>query len=104
MGLTKQMLLIVIALSLGACGEPSEIKARVRESLIDPDSAKFGKVYLSKSGQVACVDVNSRHTLGGYTGKIPMFIFKEKDGSWGSPVDVEVVACNQGNVEMFAGM
>lgn len=39
----------------------------VREKLVDPDSAKWGKKYIYKKH--ACLEVYSKNSYGGYTGK-----------------------------------
>ena len=45
-------------------------KAKVREVLKDPESARFGEVWAAGDSQyVACGYVNARNSFGGYTGE-----------------------------------
>ncbi|HOY86834.1 MAG: hypothetical protein V9G21_04380 [Methylotenera sp.] len=62
----KFAVLLLIILCMSGCGENSKITEVIRASLIDPDSAKFGKISINENR--ACVNVNSKNTLGGYTG------------------------------------
>ena len=53
--------------------EKSKIIAAVKETLIDPYSAKFGKITIlsskqSKTADFACVTFNSKNRFGGYVG------------------------------------
>jgi hypothetical protein len=65
----------VIALSflaLGACNKGrSSAEALVLTNLKDPDSAKFGDYVevLSKKRDWACLAVNAKNSMGGYTGE-----------------------------------
>lgn len=68
---------VCCSLLLGACGNESAIKEAVRNTLKDPDSAKFGEITIltaSKKNldgeqiQIACVTVNSKNSMGGYGG------------------------------------
>lgn len=43
-------------------------KARVLETLKDPDSAKFKEVYVASDGETLCGSVNSKNSYGGYVG------------------------------------
>ncbi|MGH8160036.1 MAG: hypothetical protein ACREPQ_18110 [Rhodanobacter sp.] len=47
----------------------------LRESLKDPESAKFRKLYFSKIGgvQYLCGEVNARNGMGGYNGYRPFY-------------------------------
>lgn len=58
-------------------------KKAVLDSLIDPDSAKFGEfVSEIKDGeQKGCLIVNSRNSFGGYTGNQIALVAKF-DGKW----------------------
>ena len=58
---------VCIALLLTACGgAESEAKKAVLKILKDPDSAKFGKFTIVNN--MACLTVNARNSMGGYTG------------------------------------
>jgi hypothetical protein len=55
-----------------------ECKKAVLKSLNDPDSAKFGK--LTVEGARACLTVNARNSLGGYTGDQQAILQVEDNG------------------------
>ncbi len=66
-----------LALVLAGCGKSEEqrsieaAEAAVRESLKDPDSAKFGlaEAFGLFDGHVVCGAVNAKNGFGGYTGE-----------------------------------
>ena len=64
-----------------ACGG-SEVEARkaVIDNLKDPDSAKFGE-FTQISEELACMTVNARNSMGGYTGDQQAFL-KKVEGKW----------------------
>lgn len=71
--------LFVLPVLLAACGGvESEAKDVVRRSLKDPDSAKFGKFTLIGERN-ACLAVNARNSMGGYTGDQVAFLSKQND-------------------------
>ncbi|MDO8787692.1 MAG: hypothetical protein Q7J42_06445 [Sulfuritalea sp.] len=76
----------ICALLLVACGGDEAVaKKSVLGSLKDPDSAKFGKFVLagneSASGkQGACLEVNAKNAMGGYTGAQQAQLFRAKKG------------------------
>lgn len=86
----KVLTLALIAISIVGCdnkpfgiGQPTEeekLQAVVRVSLKDPDSAKFGQVTVVKESN-ACVAVNAKNSLGGYTGEQQAFLVKT-NGLW----------------------
>ena len=57
----------ICALLLAGCAE-YKIEKQVRESLKDPDSARFGEMSNSEDGAIACGTVNAKNGFGGYTG------------------------------------
>lgn len=68
-------------LLLSACGGiESEAKKAVLDGLKDPDSAKFGK-FLQVDETHACLTVNAKNSMGGYTGDQQAFL-KKVDGKW----------------------
>jgi hypothetical protein len=87
-----KLLCLAAALALGGCASQppvvtsataalsdaqlfAEARRVVLDGLKDPDSAKFGEFW--RLGDVACGTVNSKNSMGGYTGKK---IFAVKDG------------------------
>lgn len=77
----RRVIIIAAALTLAACGDQGAIEKVVKEQLVDPDSAKFENLMISENHQMACVDVNAKNKMGGYTGFTGMFVGK-KDGKW----------------------
>lgn len=71
-----------------------DIQNVVRESLIDPGSAQFGEIVMSTRQRYACVGVNARNRLGGYTGMKQVMVARLTDGepTWASLGDASEVA------------
>ena len=81
----NHVLLLAAACLLAACSNTSDIEEAVRENLIDPDSAKFGEIieYTDADGDtMACVMVNAKNRMGGYTGESIVTVMKTADGDW----------------------
>ena len=76
----KFALIVLIAISMSGCGESSKIQEAIRASLIDSDSAKFGKMSLVKNNK-ACMTVNSKNSMGGYTGD-QQALLKKSENKW----------------------
>jgi hypothetical protein len=72
----------VTALLLVACGgDESAAKKAVLANLKDPDSAKFGKFSLAGT-KGACLTVNAKNSMGGYTGDQQALLSRKEDNSW----------------------
>lgn len=72
-------LILCLSLCLAACGgAESDAKKAALGSLKDPDSAKFGK-FTQVNDHRACLTVNARNSMGGYTGDQQAFLLKVKD-------------------------
>lgn len=52
-----------------------EVERTVRESLKDPDSARFKDVRSAGGGAVGCGTVNARNSMGGYVGDTPFLVW-----------------------------
>jgi hypothetical protein len=68
--MVTKILLLGVLLSSSGCDTATfdnPMRKVVREKLKDPDSAKWGESYTYKSR--ACLEVNSKNSYGGYTGK-----------------------------------
>ena len=74
----KFAVLAFIAVSMSGCGENYKIKEALRASLIDPDSAKFGKLSVVNKNK-ACMTVNSKNSMGGYVGDQQAFMLKSEN-------------------------
>ena len=80
-----KFLIVTTALAMTACSETSKIEEAVTDSLIDPESARIGEIieYVDDEGdEWACIMVNAKNRLGGYTGEKMMLAVKTEDGSW----------------------
>jgi len=75
----RWMLLAAIAIVLVGCDAYPQYRAKqeVRESLKDPDSAKFSEVSTAGNGLVACGLVNAKNGFGGYIGNTPFMVWKD---------------------------
>lgn len=86
----KVLVLALITISMIGCdfkplgfGKPTEeekLQEIVRVRLVDPDSAKFGEVTLVNENH-ACVSVNAKNSMGGYSGEQQAFL-KKISGLW----------------------
>lgn len=70
----------IALLLIGCGGAESEAKKAVLEILKDPDSAKFGK-FTNIDNKAACLTVNARNSMGGYTGDQQASLIKQ-EGKW----------------------
>jgi len=64
----------------GCGGAENDAEQAVRENLKDSDSAKFGE-FTEIEGRLACLTVNSKNAVGGYTGD-QQALLKKVDGKW----------------------
>lgn len=72
---------IGFSLILSGCGSAeSDARKAVLGSLKDPDSAKFGK-FSQANEESACLTVNARNAMGGYTGDQQATLIK-LDNEW----------------------
>lgn len=68
-----------VCLLLAACGGAEyDAKKAVLGSLKDPDSAKFGK-FTQVNEKSACLTVNARNSMGGYTGDQQASLIKQEN-------------------------
>lgn len=90
----RLILCTVAALGLSACGESSQIKNVIKDHLVDADSAKFrGEVKYSADKKRACIEVNSKNKMGGYTGFNAVVVDKI-DGKWDVPMSMDSADCD----------
>ena len=70
------------SVTLSACsGGRSEAEELVRSGLKDPESARFGEFYFNKETKKACLTVNAKNSMGGYTGD-QQFALRRDDEGW----------------------
>ncbi len=80
----------VICLTLAGCSSNQRsAEAAVRENLKDPDSARFGAFYYNDKTKKACLTVNAKNSMGGYTGDKQVTL-KYVDGQWLSEGEEEI--------------
>jgi len=79
--LKSVIFLCSVAIIVAACtGAESSAKDTVRRSLKDPESAKFGE-YTRVTEDKACLNVNAKNSMGGYTGEQVAYLLK-RDDKW----------------------
>ena len=71
---------LLLLLGLASCTDKA-VKDAVRDDLVDPDSAQFGRVSFNDDRTWACVEVNAKNRMGGYTGEVQTVLQKE-GGHW----------------------
>lgn len=74
------ILTIAAALTLSGCGQQKAVEEAVRQNLKDPDSVRFGTFYSNGSSKRACITVNAKNSMGGYTGDKQVRMEKTADG------------------------
>lgn len=68
-------------LTLSACDRNRRAaEAAVRESLKDPESARFGDFYFNSKTGKACLTTNAKNSMGGYTGDKQVRLQKSENG------------------------
>lgn len=77
----RTLLALACIASLPACNRAkSGAEAAVRETMKDPDSAKFGNFYYNGKTEKGCLTVNGKNSMGGYTGNQQAYLERTKDG------------------------
>ncbi len=79
--------------------EEGKMQAAVLASLKDPDSAKFGKMTRIKD-KGACLTVNAKNALGGYTGDQQAYLMKT-ESKW-EVFQIEGGLGHQGCIEIMS--
>lgn len=81
----KKISILILLIFLSSCGERSSIEKAVKDSMIDPDSAKFGEFieFVGHNGEEkVCVMVNGKNSYGGYAGETAFIAYKNDTGKW----------------------
>jgi len=58
-------------------------KQQVRESMLDPDSARFAAVQYHQRTRNTCGYVNGKNRMGGYTGNTPFILLSDGEVRFG---------------------
>ena len=81
--LARGVVSLALLVSLAACNSNERTaKEYVRQSAKDPDSVKFGDFYFNSELNRACITVNAKNSMGGYTGNQQVALLKDEQG-WG---------------------
>lgn len=70
----------MLLLTTAACSQRGAVERTVRENLKDPESARFGTFYHNAKLKRACLTVNAKNSMGGYTGDKEVRLFQTDDG------------------------
>lgn len=77
----KKIIICIVAVLVSGCGGvESDIKKAILADLKDPGSARFGS-YVLVDETHACMTVNAKNSMGGYTGDQQAFM-KKVEGKW----------------------
>jgi hypothetical protein len=71
-----------LQLSKPSAEEQLIFKEIITSSLIDPESAKFKDPMVIVNNRAACIEINSKNSLGGYTGFQSFELAKFNDRGW----------------------
>lgn len=78
--------------------EVEEAKDRIREKLVDPQSAEFTNVYVTRDargndffGRAVCGHVNSKNRMGGYVGPRRFAVYGQQAAVWGEVADNTII-------------
>lgn len=85
----KKLMPLAALAMLAGCGEEEGAQQAVREILKDPDSARFGEFYYNSDTKKACLGVNAKNSMGGYTGETQATLVNGEKG-WVYIYDAEL--------------
>lgn len=91
----KTAIAIALALLAGCDMQARAVQEQVRESLVDPDSARFGDIVVV-SKQLAYGTVNAKNRMGGYAGQSPFLLWEGQAYFATSPLEARAMtACRE---------
>lgn len=73
----------------------NEAEAIVRAQLMDPESARFGSFYFNERTRKACLTVNAKNSMGGYTGDQQAYVDLGNKGQPAFFNDMSVAICRE---------
>ena len=91
---------VCVLLLVGCGGDEAAAQKAVLGSLKDPASAKFGK-FSPVGKKWACLTVNAKNSMGGYTGDQQAYLLKEGENSW-FVIDLDPRFGHESCIEFFA--
>ena len=68
MNLKNTAALIAFSMLMGCSSSESDLKERVKRTLIDPESVQFRELSMSVGGACLRGEVNAKNRMGGYVG------------------------------------
>lgn len=81
-GPLRLLAIMAAAATLTACtNDRRGAEEEVRRNLKDPESAQFGDFYYNPTTKKACLMVNAKNSMGGYTGDSAI-VLKKADEGW----------------------
>jgi predicted small secreted protein len=94
MGSSRLLVVLAGCMALTACNSVKRgAEEEVRRSLKDPESAKFGEFYYNDKTKKACLTVNAKNAMGGYTGDKQVLLQRD-DRGWNYLDENEISAQN----------
>lgn len=96
-GSLRLLAVLATVATLTACtSDRSGAEEEVRRNLKDPESAKFGDFYFNPTTKKACLVVNAKNAMGGYTGDGVILLRKTGDGwQYVSDNDTDFDSCKK---------
>ncbi len=96
-GPLRLLAVLATVATLTACtSDRSGAEDEVRRNLKDPESAKFGDFYFNPTTKKACLVVNAKNAMGGYTGDGVILLRKTGDGwQYVSDNDTDFDSCKK---------
>lgn len=92
----KRLIVIAALTLLGGCGEEKAAQQAVLEVLKDPDSAKFGEFQYNPENKSACLGVNAKNGMGGYTGEQQALLVQDDEGwHFGRFIEMTAEQCKE---------
>ena len=81
MHLKTKTLALSASLAMAACSSNQHsAEEAVRQSLKDPESARFGAFYYNSTTKKACLTTNAKNEMGGYTGNKEVHLTRDDSG------------------------
>jgi hypothetical protein len=97
--------LISSILLTGCDGLQGGAEDAVRSMLKDPESARFGEFYYNSETKLACLAVNAKNSMGGYTGFKQIELRQTENGwEWINEIESTPEDCRErwaDNTEIF---
>jgi hypothetical protein len=82
----------------GCSSRKTAVEQVVKETLVDPDSAKFGtmKDFTTSGGtKRVCIEVNAKNRMGGYNGTEIAILDAKEDRTFDYVRSVELPSCDE---------